>query len=185
MDVTDQKSPLTPDGLIQDLISFTEENCSSCFLDFQERLESESIEYGVSEETLTEIFLANSSETRIRMLPWFVIANLAVASVYFLGRHDKNWVRQALQELKLSVLQRFGGVLGDDACHPLETVTRIMREGIFDAYEAGALAFLTEIGYLDHPDSTSATLDPNFLKKIRLDFSRTIPFLHDAGPLLK
>lgn len=181
MEVADPQPTTASLKLVENLIGFTEARCQSRFQDFSERLEMESIEYGVSEETLTEIFLKSGNGTRDHMLKWFVIANLAVGSVYFLGRHNKALIREILGELRRSVLGRYEKFLGEDACHPLDSVNRILQEGAFDAYQAGALTFLTQIGYLDHQDATEATLDPEFLKKFRLDFSNAIPYLHEQA----
>jgi hypothetical protein len=170
-----------PDGLIDDLLSFAEKTCSSAYQDFQERLETESVEYGISEETLTEIFVKSDQEERGKMPQWFVVSNLAVASIYFLGRYDRSLVRQALSRLRQSIVTRFGETLGEDAGYPLESMRRVLKEGGFDAYQAGVLTFLTHIGYLDHADSMAATLDPSFLTKFRLDFAKTIPYLHQEA----
>lgn len=174
------KSDLPPESLrfVGELLEEAERCCLSAFEEFLERLETESVEYGISEETLTELFLKIPSAQRETMALWFVIANLAVASVYFLGRFDKPAIRGVLAALRQSIGLKYGKRLGESAEYPLESILRILKDGPYDAYQAGVLTFLTQIGYLEHEDSTRATLDPLFLKKFRLDFAKTIPYLH-------
>jgi hypothetical protein len=42
------------------------------------------------------------------------------------------------------------------------------------------VTFLSLIGYLDHEDATKATLDTEFLNGFRMDFTKSIPYLHKA-----
>ena len=67
-----------------------------------------------------------------------------------------------------------------EVAQPFEMVRRLMHDGGFDAYQAGVVTFLSMIGYLDHDDTTKATLDTHFLKAFRMDFARSIPYLHQA-----
>ncbi len=172
--------PITPERLVNQLLEFTESSCREAYPDFEERLELESVEYGISEETLTDVFLKRSDEDRERMLSWFITTNLAVGGVYFLGRFNREFVRLALQHLKESALEKFGDKLGPEANQPFDTVRRLLREGGFDAYQAGMVTFLSLIGYLDHEDATRATLDTEFLNGFRMDFTKSIPYLHKA-----
>jgi hypothetical protein len=172
--------PITPERLVNQLLEFTESSCIGAYSDFEERLELESVEYGISEETLTDIFLNRSDEDRERMLAWFIATNLAVGGVYFLGRFNREFVRLALQHLRSMALERFGDKLGPDANQPFDTVRKLLRELGFDAYQAGMVTFLSLIGYLDHEDATKATLDTEFLNGFRMDFTKSIPYLHQA-----
>lgn len=172
--------PITPERLVKQLLEFTESSCKEAYSDFEERLELESVEYGISEETLTDIFLKRSDADREKMLAWFISTNLAVGGVYFLGRFNREFVRLALQHLRASALERFEDTLGPDANQPFETVRRLLREGGFDAYQAGMVTFLSLIGFLDHEDATQATLDTEFLNGFRMDFTKSIPYLHQA-----
>lgn len=172
--------PITPERLVIQLLEFTEASCKGAYSDFEERLELESVEYGISEETLSDIFLNRSDEDRERMLAWFITTNLAVGGVYFLGRFNRDFVRLALQHLREIALERFGDKLGPDANQPFDTVRRLLREGGFDAYQAGVVTFLSLIGYLDHEDGTKASLDTEFLNRFRMDFTKSIPYLHKA-----
>lgn len=172
--------PITPERLVNQLLEFTESSCRGAYHDFEERLELESVEYGISEETLTDIFLNRSDEDRERMVSWFIATNLAVGGIYFLGRFNREFVRSALQHLRESAQERFGNTLGPEVNQPFDTVRRLLREGGFDAYQAGMVTFLSLIGYLDHEDATKATLDTEFLNGFRMDFTKSIPYLHQA-----
>lgn len=172
--------PITPEGLVNQLVEFTESSCRGAYSDFEERLELESVEYGISEDTLTDIFLNRSDEDREKMLAWFIATNLAVGGVYFLGRFNREFVKLALQYLRDFALERFGDTLGPEANQPFDTVRRLLREGGFDAYQAGMVTYLSQIGYLDHEDATKATLDTEFLNGFRMDFTKSIPYLHKA-----
>jgi hypothetical protein len=175
---------LSPLELVDQLLKLTETGCGSSYADFEERLEIDSVEYGVSEDTLTDIFLKRSEEQKAKMLAWFVVTNLAVASVYFLGRFNREFVKVAIKALRDLSTERYEGILGTEAGQPFEMVRRLMHDGGFDAYQAGAITYLSMIGYLDHDDTTKATLDSDFLKAFRMDFARTIPYLHQAESAL-
>ncbi len=175
----------SPEALVSQLVELATSACESAYPDFEERLELDAVEYGISEETLTSIFLERSDEEKARMLALFTITNLAVAGTYFLGRFNREFVRQSLQQLQVSCIAQFEALLGDDATQPFEMVRRLLREGGFDAYQAGMIAFLSLIGFLEHEDSTKATLDTEFLNGFRMDFAKTIPYLHQAERALK
>lgn len=171
---------MTPERLVRQLLEFTESSCRMAYPDFEERLELESVEYGISEETLSDIFLNRSEEDRERVLAWFITANLAIGGVYFLGRFNRVFVRLALQHLGTIIQERFKDVLGPEASQPFGMVRRLLREGGFDAYQSGMVVFLSLIGYLEHEDATKATLDTEFLNNFRMDFAKSIPYLHQA-----
>lgn len=166
-------------------MEFARNSCALAYPDFEERLELDAVEYGISEETLTHIFIERSEEQKARMVSLFTISNLAVSGTYFLGRFERTFVKTALQELQAKCAECFGEQLGDDATQPLEMVRRLLREGGFDAYQAAMITFLSLIGFLEKEDSTKATLDPDFLNNFRMDFAKTIPYLHQAETALK
>jgi hypothetical protein len=180
MSLSSDGTPITPQSLVDQLMELTEAACATGYSDFEERLEADSVEYGISEDTLTDIFLKRSEDQKSRMRAWYVVTNLAVASVYFLGRFNRDFVRSTLQVIREESSARFETTLGAEVAQPFEMVRRLMHDGGFDAYQAGVVTFLSMIGYLDHDDTTKATLDTHFLKAFRMDFARSIPYLHQA-----
>jgi len=177
MDTVERKT-MTAEALVLGLMTHCEKACQEAFPEWIDKLENESVEHGISEETLTTLFIADTAMKRTDMYHWYYILSVTVGLMYFFGRSDKEALTAIYRALQAAIREKFKDDIAEQASEAVGSTLSIFRKNPYDAYQTAAMTFLSMIGYLHHEDSTEAATSKTFLDTIKMGFALAIPFVH-------
>ncbi len=180
MDTVERKT-MTAEALVLGLMTHCEKTCQLAFPAFLETLENESVEHGISEETLTTLFVAETAMKKTEMYRWYYILSLTVGLMYFFGRSDKEALTAIYRGLQSAIREQFKDEIANQATEAMGSTISIFRKNPYDAYQTAAMTFLSMIGYLHHDDSSEAATSETFLNTIKMGFALAIPFVHSLS----